>query len=361
VPAITTVKVRRGTASQWTTANPILALGEMGYETDSLKHKYGDGVSTWTALPYGNTTDLSGKADVGHTHTADGISDATAIGKEILRDATAADVRATIGAGTSSLALGTTSTTAMRGDKTFAFSEITGLIGTSQLPPLAVNELWVVADQTAMLALTAQRGDMAYRSDNNETYVLTVDAPATLANWKMITAPGNVTSVAGRQGAIVLAKGDVGLSNVDNTSDASKPVSTATQTALNAKENSLPAGGTTSHYLRGDKTWQLNDKASVGLGNVDNTSDANKPVSTATNTALGLKANLASPTFTGTPTLPSGTLGLTKTTVGLSNVDNTSDASKPVSTATQTALNGKANSSHTHSSADILVIDGGTP
>jgi hypothetical protein len=39
----------------------------------------------------------------------------------------------------------------------------------------------------------------------------------------------------------------------------------------------------------------------VGLGNVDNTSDANKPVSTATQTALNLKANLASPTFTGTP------------------------------------------------------------
>jgi hypothetical protein len=47
--------------------------------------------------------------------------------------------------------------------------------------------------------------------------------------------------------------------------------------------------------------------------------------------------------------------------VGLSNVDNTSDASKPISTATQTALNGKANSSHTHASADIPTIDGGTP
>ena len=42
-------------------------------------------------------------------------------------------------------------------------------------------------------------------------------------------------------------------------------------------------------------------KTMVGLGNVDNTSDANKPVSTATQTALNLKANLASPTFTGTP------------------------------------------------------------
>jgi hypothetical protein len=56
-------------------------------------------------------------------------------------------------------------------------------------------------------------------------------------------------------------------------------------------------------------------KSMVGLGNVDNTSDANKPVSTAQQTALDLKANqtavdlkapLASPTFTGTVTMPNG-------------------------------------------------------
>jgi hypothetical protein len=54
-------------------------------------------------------------------------------------------------------------------------------------------------------------------------------------------------------------------------------------------------------------------KGDVGLGNVDNTSDANKPVSTATQTALDLKANLASPTFTGTVTVPA-----TNFTVGAS-------------------------------------------
>ena len=48
-------------------------------------------------------------------------------------------------------------------------------------------------------------------------------------------------------------------------------------------------------------------KNDVGLGNVDNTSDANKPVSTAQQTALDLKANLASPTFTGTVTVPTPT------------------------------------------------------
>jgi hypothetical protein len=76
--------------------------------------------------------------------------------------------------------------------------------------------------------------------------------------------------------------------------------------------------------------------AMVGLGNVNNTSDAAKPVSTLQQAALDLKAPLASPTFTGTVG------GITKSMVGLGNVDNTSDALKPVSTAQQTALNLKA-------------------
>jgi hypothetical protein len=52
--------------------------------------------------------------------------------------------------------------------------------------------------------------------------------------------------------------------------------------------------GTTSQYWRGDKTWQTLDKTSVGLGNVDNTTDAAKPISTSTQTALNLKENTSS-------------------------------------------------------------------
>lgn len=101
-----------------------------------------------------------------------------------------------------------------------------------------------------------------------------------------------VTSVAGRTGDVTLTKTDVGLANVDNTSDASKPISSATQTALNGKEATIDAG-TTEQYYRGDKSWQTLDKAAVGLENVDNTSDADKPISTATQTALDAKADTA--------------------------------------------------------------------
>ena len=48
----TTFKVRRDTAANWTTANPTLASGEPGYETDTRKIKYGDGTTAWTTLGY---------------------------------------------------------------------------------------------------------------------------------------------------------------------------------------------------------------------------------------------------------------------------------------------------------------------
>lgn len=69
-------------------------------------------------------------------------------------------------------------------------------------------------------------------------------------------------------------------------------------------------------------------KADVGLGNVDNTSDANKPVSTATQTALDLKSNIASPTFTGTVTLPTTSL-----TGNLTLAENTSIDLDPAGSA----------------------------
>ena len=47
-----TVKVKRATAARWTSQNPVLAAGEIGYETDTRKMKLGDGTSSWTQLSY---------------------------------------------------------------------------------------------------------------------------------------------------------------------------------------------------------------------------------------------------------------------------------------------------------------------
>jgi hypothetical protein len=160
-----------------------------------------------------------------------------------------------------------------------------------------------------------------------------------------------------------ITKAMVGLGNVDNTSDLNKPISTATQTALDDKANvdgptltgivTLPSstsiGDVTSTeigYLEGVTSAiqnQLDDrpteaqltKSMVGLSNVDNTTDLDKPVSTDTQAALDLKADLNSPTFTGSVS------GITKSMVGLGNVDNTADLDKPISDDTQTALDAK--------------------
>jgi hypothetical protein len=47
-----TIQLRNDTAANWTAANPILAMGEFGYETDTKTHKVGDGVTPWKSLAY---------------------------------------------------------------------------------------------------------------------------------------------------------------------------------------------------------------------------------------------------------------------------------------------------------------------
>ena len=60
---------------------------------------------------------------------------------------------------------------------------------------------------------------------------------------ELTNIPYPVTKVAGKTGAVTLAKGDVGLGNVDNTSDVNKPVSTKQQEALNGKQAKITASG----------------------------------------------------------------------------------------------------------------------
>ena len=187
------------------------------------------------------------------------------------------------------------------------------------------------------------------------------DVTSGLALKAPIASPTFTGTVSG------ITKTMVGLGNADNTSDASKPVSTAAQTALDLKASSSDV--TNGLALKANLasptftgTVSGITSSMVGLGNVNNTTDLLKPISTAAQTALdlkasssdvtnglALKANLASPTFTGTVS------GIDKTMVGLGNADNTSDASKPVSTAAQTALDLKLNSTGNAATATRLA------
>lgn len=57
----THIRIRRDTAANWTSVNPVLEIGEPGLETDTRKVKYGDGTSAWTLLPYGSDSGFDGQ------------------------------------------------------------------------------------------------------------------------------------------------------------------------------------------------------------------------------------------------------------------------------------------------------------
>ena len=168
-----------------------------------------------------------------------------------------------------------------------------------------------------------------------------------------------------------ITKSMVGLGSVDNTADTAKPVSTATQTALDLKLASATAATTYETISNvalkaplaspaltgtptaptaaaGTNTTQVATTAFVGtavsnlvasapaaldtLNELATALGNDASFSTTITNSIALKAPLASPTFTGTVS------GITKSMVGLGSVDNTADTAKPISTATQTAL-----------------------
>ena len=67
------IQVRRGTAAAWVTANTVLSAGEIGFETDTLRIKIGDGTTAWTSLGY-----ASGGSSYATTATAAGTTTLTA-------------------------------------------------------------------------------------------------------------------------------------------------------------------------------------------------------------------------------------------------------------------------------------------
>jgi len=130
--------------------------------------------------------------------------------------------------------------------------------------------------------------------------VLSYDSVSKTWINKVINTSTGVNSFNERQGDVYLLDSDVtyalgytpeDLANKQNDLTASSikyPTVNAVNTGLLTKEPTI-TGGTSSEYWRGDKTFQTLDKNAIGLNNVDNTNDANKPISTLQATAIGLK------------------------------------------------------------------------
>lgn len=86
---------------------------------------------------------------------------------------------------------------------------VNGVIPVEQLPELAITHTWVVASEAEMLALAADTGDVAIRTDVSKSFILTADTPATLSAWKELLAAASVVSVNGKTGAVVLGSDDI--------------------------------------------------------------------------------------------------------------------------------------------------------
>jgi|688.fasta_scaffold10088_7 hypothetical protein len=130
--------------------------------------------------------------------------------------------------------------------------------------------------------------------------VLSYDSVSKTWINKVINTSTGVNSFNNRQGDVYLLSSDVtdalgytpeDLANKQNDltpSSIKYPTVDAVNAGLLTKEPAITSG-TSSEYWRGDKTFQTLDKNAIGLNNVDNTSDANKPISTLQATAIGLK------------------------------------------------------------------------
>jgi hypothetical protein len=310
-----------------------------------------------------------------------------------------------------------------------------GIIPSSQLPPVALSSTTVVASAAEMLGLSsATVGSIAIRTDVAKNFVLRALPASTVGNWiELLTPAAPVQTVNGYTGSVNLAKSDLGLGNVDNTPDASKPISNATQQALDLKANAAEVNAALATKMStAEAVAALNLKANAadvnaGLATKLNTADATAALNLKSNAAdvaaslnlkldaikvgiangtasldasgkiptnqipaisfssvnvLGSQAEMlalttavvgsvvirtdvnknyvlaqANPSLLAnwiellTPAPPvqtvngyTGTVSLTKSDLGIGNVDNTSDATKPISKATQAALDGKVSS-----------------
>lgn len=164
-------------------------------------------------------------------------------------------------------------------------------------------------------------------------------------NWSGtdLSVANGGTGASTASGALV----NLGLTATATELNYTDGVTSAIQTQLDAKQPldsdlTTIAGltATTDNFIVSvASAWASRTSAQVkttlSLNNVDNTSDANKPVSTATQTALDLKAPLASPSFTGTVTLPTGLTGVLRADSGVVATD--SDVTDIVSAASATA------------------------
>lgn len=146
----------------------------------------------------------------------------------------------------------------------YAGLDLSGKISSLQLPSIAISNTFVVASQAAMLAVTAETGDVAVRTDINKSFILAGTNPALLSDWQELLTPTDlVTSVNGMTGVVT-------INNITGNSATAAALQTSRTIAIS-----------------GDGTWSVNFDGSSNVSStltLTNTGVVNGTYSSATQT-----------------------------------------------------------------------------
>lgn len=242
------------------------------------------------------------------------------------------------------------------------------------LPEISISRVFVVASQAAQLALTADEGDLAIRSDLARSYVHNGGSTGTMADWlELARTSDHVYSVAGKVGAVELDTNDIGglstaLSGKANTShthqladitNAGTSTSRNVPASGNAASNEVVLGSDTRLSDTRDPkahTHPISDVTNL-QSTLDTLATANHTHTTGQITGLG-SAALRNVSPTGTDAF--GGEVVIGTDTRLTNNRDPNPHNHIISDVTnlQTTLDGKALASHTHGLASIT--DAGT-
>lgn len=194
---------------------------------------------------------------------------------------------------------------------------------------------------------TDEQGNAVLRKNGNGEYLLTVLESGKIILKKLVTRIADNLNTDDEKEALSAKQGKILNELIVKLSETLQNTSGDINESINDVLSNL-----TAHKNDKDNPHKVN-KTQVGLGNVDNTSDVDKPISTATEMRLSALDN-ALDTHTGNKSNPHN---VTKAQVGLGNVDNTADSAKKVLSATKFTTARKINGVAFDGSKDITVKD----
>lgn len=317
------IQQRGGTAAQAAVNNEILRAREIAVETDTGKFKIGDGSRRWNELPYSGVIIGTGAEDAK-------AGDYTPTYAEVVASLGFTPLSESLAGQAGGVATLDGSGKVPSSQLTIDAMQLRGTYNASTNTPALANGTGNQGD-VYVVSVGGSRnfgsGSVTLKAGDQVMYNGTI--------WERSSISIAVSSVADLTGDVTAAalKAALSVDQVDNTRDAVKPVSAAVQAALNGKEPSI-AGGAAGRYWDGTKTFQPLNRAAVGLSNVDNTSDAGKPVSAAQQAALDLKQSVS------LKDAPNGYAGLNG--VGKLTADTTGNATTATKLATVQTIFGAA-------------------